>query len=220
MRSPLARWREHLLGAPGRRSGPRPAIGPITRLRVGFALAPSRTAVGKASGAEKFPFETLGSRVAAVRFMLLFAVVCQISALMGCAYCASPHDYCGPTFNGGCDDCLADERYGSILSGPMLYPTAASEFLPGSYEELGPYEVPQGDQYAPPGEELPEPAPLEELLPEPRLEDLIPNMPADLNPPLDLEPPSGLPPPGLEPPSGLPPPLGESRRPRSIRLRR
>ena len=215
MRSPLARWREHLLGAPGTRSGPRPAIGPITRLRVGFALAPSRTAAGKPSGAKKFPFETLGRRVTAGRFILLLAMVCQMSALMGCAYCASPYDYCGPTFSGGCDNCLVDERYGSIFSGPMLYPTAASEFLPEGYEELGPYEVPQSDQYAPPGEELPKPAPLEELLPEPRLEDVIPNMPTDLEPPTVLEPPSAL-----EPPSDLRPPFDEGRRPRSIRLRR
>ena len=36
----------------------------------------------------------------------------------GCRMCASPYDYCSPTFTGGCgEDCAPFVRAGSILSG-------------------------------------------------------------------------------------------------------
>jgi hypothetical protein len=35
----------------------------------------------------------------------------------GCCMCDSPHDYCGPTFLGGCGEpCMEFERYGSAIS--------------------------------------------------------------------------------------------------------
>lgn len=38
----------------------------------------------------------------------------------GCRMCASPFDYCGPTFTGQCcEECLSTARAGSILSGHM-----------------------------------------------------------------------------------------------------
>jgi hypothetical protein len=40
---------------------------------------------------------------------------------MGCCLCASPYDYCGPTYTGECGEpCLVNERMGSNLSGPMV----------------------------------------------------------------------------------------------------
>ena len=215
MRSPLARWREHLLGAPGPRSGARTVAGSLAGVR--FALAPSRAAVTKPNRPERHRLARRSEKVAAVRFMLLLAIVCQVVTLAGCAYCASPYDCCGPTFTGDRGECLVDERYGSILSGPMFHPIAGPEFLPEGYEELGPYGplrgedyAPSAEDYTPSGEELPEPAPLEDLLPEPRPEDTIPSfLPPDLEPPPDLQ-----------PPPELRPPFDEGRRPRSIRLRR
>jgi hypothetical protein len=98
----------------------------------------------------------------------------------------------------------------------MFRPIAGPEFLPEGYEELGPYEslpdegyAPSADDYMRPGEDLPEPAPLEDLLPEPRLQDTTPLLPPDLQPQPDLQ-----------PPPGLRPPLDEGRRQRSVRLRR
>ena len=35
----------------------------------------------------------------------------------GCCMCASPYDYCGPTFQGECGEpCMCHERYGSAIS--------------------------------------------------------------------------------------------------------
>ena len=48
---------------------------------------------------------------------LLALTLFVLPSLLGCAMCANPYDYCGPTFTGGaCDSCFGDERVASIFS--------------------------------------------------------------------------------------------------------
>jgi hypothetical protein len=50
------------------------------------------------------------------RAISLVAIGLALSAT-GCCMCASPYDYCGPTFLGECGEpCMCHERYGSAIS--------------------------------------------------------------------------------------------------------
>lgn len=57
-----------------------------------------------------------------------------LSLATGCTMCASPYDYCGPTFNAKGDPCYVVERAGSIFApaGDMYYgdPSVAPSELP------------------------------------------------------------------------------------------
>lgn len=63
---------------------------------------------------------------------------------MGCAMCASPYDYCGPTFSAGegceaCDHCAVCDplaRAGSVLSPPLSYQGAIIEGIDEGVEYL------------------------------------------------------------------------------------
>jgi len=66
----------------------------------------------------------VGSNCRATGAPSLFAgLVLLVSMASGCAMCASPYDYCGPTFTGGeCDCCLGEHRVASYFSdGGMMY---------------------------------------------------------------------------------------------------
>lgn len=52
--------------------------------------------------------------------VLLAAGVAACGA--GCTTCASPNDYCGPVYNGGCEPCIINQRVGSILDDPGVGP--------------------------------------------------------------------------------------------------
>jgi len=60
-----------------------------------------------------------------LRQALLLALLALVPATLGCAMCASPYDYCGPTHSGGeCDDCGTCDpmaRAGSRLSPTLGY---------------------------------------------------------------------------------------------------
>ena len=52
-----------------------------------------------------------------VRTTFALPVVVLVVAAAGCRMCASPYDYCSPTFTGECaQGCLPNAREGSILS--------------------------------------------------------------------------------------------------------
>ena len=61
-----------------------------------------------------------------------FAAVVALSALSsGCCMCDAPYDYCGPTFLGDdCDQCMTDERVGSVLSGSHMGEVVYDEGMP------------------------------------------------------------------------------------------
>lgn len=64
------------------------------------------------------------------RKLLALLTLAVGTTAMGCAQCANPYDYCGPTFTGECgDQCDAQYRAGSILGGG-----------PGGMYYDGPYE--------------------------------------------------------------------------------
>lgn len=70
-----------------------------------------------------------------IKQALFLGLLASVLATLGCAMCASPYDYCGPTYSGGdcgeCGDCgVCDPmaRAGSVLS-----PT-----LGGDYGQLQP----------------------------------------------------------------------------------
>ena len=64
------------------------------------------------------------SRVAIASLMLALVV-----AAAGCRMCASPYDYCSPTFGGQCGEpCSPTARSGSILSGSVA-PTPTDQQL-------------------------------------------------------------------------------------------
>ncbi len=51
-----------------------------------------------------------------------------VALAAGCRMCASPYDYCSPTFTGACgEDCAPFARAGSILSGPVHGPPLPPE---------------------------------------------------------------------------------------------
>ena len=60
-----------------------------------------------------------------LRHVLLLGLLASVLATLGCAMCASPYDYCGPTHSGGeCGDCgMCDPmaRAGSVLSPTLGY---------------------------------------------------------------------------------------------------
>lgn len=52
------------------------------------------------------------------RKLLALLMLAVGTTALGCAQCANPYDYCGPTFTGECgDQCDAQYRAGSILGG-------------------------------------------------------------------------------------------------------
>ncbi|MBX3411958.1 MAG: hypothetical protein KF708_04510 [Pirellulales bacterium] len=55
--------------------------------------------------------------------LLGLCAVATLATALGCKQCASPYDYCPPTFTGpGCDvPCDARYRAGSILDGSYMY---------------------------------------------------------------------------------------------------
>ena len=65
------------------------------------------------------------------RTWFAWILVSLVAVTAGCAMCASPYDYCGPTFTGECgEECRPNVRAGSILSG-------ATEMAPyETYEEM------------------------------------------------------------------------------------
>jgi hypothetical protein len=49
------------------------------------------------------------------KLLLLFGVTLGLSGA-GCCMCDAPYDYCGPLFQGGCDDCAPDARMNSAFA--------------------------------------------------------------------------------------------------------
>jgi hypothetical protein len=89
------------------------------------------------------------------RSTFALAVLCLAAFSGGCRMCASPYDYCGPTFTAdGCQQCMPDFREGSIFS--QAVPSAVgSEMAPGTMmpvpdaEMVGPVPaIEQADQPA------------------------------------------------------------------------
>ncbi len=68
------------------------------------------------------------------RTILSWLMVGLVTLLSGCAMCASPYDYCGPTVTGQCgDECDPNApRAGSILSGSVAPTLAESEIMVSS----------------------------------------------------------------------------------------
>jgi len=65
------------------------------------------------------------------RSTFALAVLALVTLTSGCRMCASPYDYCGPTFTGdGCQQCMPNVREGSILSQGVPQ-TSGSEMAPG-----------------------------------------------------------------------------------------
>jgi len=61
------------------------------------------------------------------RTWFVWILVSLVAVTAGCAMCASPYDYCAPTFTGECGkDCRPNARVGSILTGAT---------------EMGPHEM-------------------------------------------------------------------------------
>lgn len=96
------------------------------------------------------------------RIVLSWMAVGLVTLFSGCAMCAHPFDYCGPTVTGQCgDECDPNApRAGSILSGSVAPTMAYGEVdLPpgGSTEdrlldelmELSPEEAGDAPTYAP-----------------------------------------------------------------------
>ncbi len=86
------------------------------------------------------------------RALLSVALLIPVLSSLGCAMCASPYDYCGPTFTGNdCGDpCFVKERAGSILDPAPVAQLASDEGMlqeqtvsdavqtsPNNYEEDG-----------------------------------------------------------------------------------
>jgi hypothetical protein len=66
-----------------------------------------------------------------VRSTFALAVLALATLTCGCRMCASPYDYCGPTFTGeSCQQCLPNVREGSILS-QGVPPASGAEMVPG-----------------------------------------------------------------------------------------
>jgi hypothetical protein len=96
------------------------------------------------------------------RTVLSWIAVGIITLFSGCAMCASPYDYCGPTVTGQCgDNCDPNApRAGSIISGSMAPTMAYSEVevssagttedrLLGELMELAPAEAEDAPTSAP-----------------------------------------------------------------------
>ena len=71
------------------------------------------------------------------------------SLALGCAQCANPYDYCGPTFTGECgDQCNAQYRAGSILwngYGGAMYGESYDEDEIYYEDDYGQYEAEIGE---------------------------------------------------------------------------
>lgn len=77
-----------------------------------------------------------GTRVAWIALTLV------VAAAAGCRMCASPYDYCSPTFTGSCgEDCASFVRAGSVLSAPL----ECSPLPPEGY--IG-QQIPQDEEIA------------------------------------------------------------------------
>ena len=64
-----------------------------------------------------------------VRTMFAWSVVVLVGMTAGCRMCASPYDYCRPTFTGECGQgCFPNAREGSILS-HGFQPVSGSELM-------------------------------------------------------------------------------------------
>jgi hypothetical protein len=102
-----------------------------------------------------------------IRTRVAWPLVALIALSAGCAMCAHPYDYCGPTFTGECGQvCDPMARAGSRLSPPlepMLDETAVSREAAAGTEEKSPAAAEEQPQ--PTKESTGEPAP--ETLPEP-----------------------------------------------------
>ena len=104
-----------------------------------------------------------------VRTRIAWPLVALIALSAGCAMCAHPYDYCGPTFTGECGQaCDPMARAGSRLSPPlepMLHDTAVSGEAAVATEEKSPTAGAAEEQPQATKESTSEPAP--ETLPEP-----------------------------------------------------
>jgi len=78
-----------------------------------------------------------------IRTMLAWSVVVLVAVTAGCRMCASPYDYCGPTYTGECGSCDPYYREGSrfsqaesvIYDGPIDAESVAPEVIePGVIE--------------------------------------------------------------------------------------
>jgi len=70
------------------------------------------------------------------RHCLCLALVALVGVATGCRMCASPYDYCSPTFLGGdCEDCRPLARSGSTLSDDT-YVGNTSPFERATFETL------------------------------------------------------------------------------------
>lgn len=83
------------------------------------------------------------------RILLGWTALGLLALAAGCTLCASPYDYCGPTFTGeGCGDGSCDPR---LRSGSILAPAdtafASDEFAGGTVisEEIGPGQIISSD---------------------------------------------------------------------------
>ena len=85
------------------------------------------------------------------RILLGWAALGLLALAAGCTLCASPYDYCGPTFTGdGCNGGSCDPRLrsGSILA-PADTALASDEFAGGTIvsEQIGPGQtISSGDE--------------------------------------------------------------------------
>jgi len=78
------------------------------------------------------------------RSAFALAVLALVISASGCRMCASPYDYCGPTFTAeACQQCMPTAREGSILSQGVPQ-TSGSEMAPGM---IGP--VPDAEMVGP-----------------------------------------------------------------------
>ncbi|OHB83386.1 MAG: hypothetical protein A2V98_12435 [Planctomycetes bacterium RBG_16_64_12] len=86
--------------------------------------------------------------------------IALVGMAAGCRMCASPYDYCGPTFTGACgEECSQTARSGSVLSGYVApYPDDGylqEPVLPGDETALYNDEAaPQDDEAAPQDDEM------------------------------------------------------------------
>jgi len=125
-----------------------------------------------------------------LRTRIAWPLLALIVLTAGCAMCAHPFDYCGPTFTGECGQtCDPMARAGSRLSPPlepMLDETPATNKAAAGKEEKSPTAAATEEQPQATKESTGEPAP--ESLPEPEAK---PAVDREARSPINARPPRG-----------------------------
>ncbi|MBX7168267.1 MAG: hypothetical protein K1X74_18160 [Pirellulales bacterium] len=111
---------------------------------------------------------------------LVLVLAATIVSTTGCTTCASPYDYCGPVYAGGCEPCVNNDRVGSAFCDPglgpepMISPNSGKRSKPGAggaEVNLEDRNLPDLDEGSPPrGDNMPNarpsaPSPADELEP-------------------------------------------------------